>query len=600
MAAPTKIVVYVNPIGGMTKYEVQFEGKTLRRPLVIGPTAAEEIADRLRAEGLVYHSKLIDDVLNAIIQGAVKRGKAEVREEIEAPGFYLVGGKLRPVKVELRAVTRDELKDALLLLNELAEWYKHAIDRFSTIVKWDLIAPFSYALKQKGKWIQWIYIYGASYTGKTTLGEMVLSIWGLGSSHVKGGANVDTVARLGHVLSQSTFPVLVNEPGNALMREEIVEVLKSAIENQVVRGKYIRGAYTEIPSLAPMIFTSNRVLPRDDALLRRLIVLTFTYGDRISRDRAQAFSTQVKPKLGGLKALGHFVADKVVNERVSLDGDWNTLAEELLRMAYEYAGLEPPQWVGMRHQADEDVYEDVREAIRSFLVKRINEEYNRFVGRVTAELPTGVEVYDKTQLEFDERVRVVLSNNLNSVGDAQRRSDHNHHVDTSGAEGHCSRARELEGPGGATRLGVQAKTRDEGRQQTSGASVHRDQHGGLPRLSQAPSRIGLYYYNFIIYMLGLLVFAFGFAVKSLGCVSSNPNILTHQIPGSLDVLGLLGSSPQIYVETVSTQICVELGGTHSARVGDPSTTSAIPLARLAQAPSWRFFHTDLWRKIIPS
>jgi len=87
VVAPTKITVYANPIGGITKYEITFEGKTRPRPLTIGPATIDEIADRLRAEGLVYHSKLLGDVLNAIIQGAIKRGRAEIKEEIEAPGF---------------------------------------------------------------------------------------------------------------------------------------------------------------------------------------------------------------------------------------------------------------------------------------------------------------------------------------------------------------------------------------------------------------------------------------------------------------------------------------------------------------------------------
>jgi len=72
----------------------------------------------------------------------------------------------------------------------------------------------------------------------------VLSLWGLGSSNIKSGANIDTPARLGYVLSQSTFLVLVNELGNAFAKDEIVEIIKSAVESTVARGKYIRGSYT--------------------------------------------------------------------------------------------------------------------------------------------------------------------------------------------------------------------------------------------------------------------------------------------------------------------------------------------------------------------
>ncbi len=58
-----------------------------------------------------------------------------------------------------------------MLLDELAEWFKHAKDRFATVIKWGVIAPFIYAMKQRGKWVPWLYLYGASNVGKTTLGK---------------------------------------------------------------------------------------------------------------------------------------------------------------------------------------------------------------------------------------------------------------------------------------------------------------------------------------------------------------------------------------------------------------------------------------------
>jgi predicted RNA-binding Zn-ribbon protein involved in translation (DUF1610 family) len=412
VVAPTKIVVYSNPIGGITKYEITFEGKTLRKPLTIGPASIDEISDRLRAEGLVYHSKLLNDVLNAIVQGAIRRERAEVREEIEAPGFYFVNNKIRAVKIELRQVSKDEIRDALLTLNELAEWYKHIIEKFTMVVKWGLIAPFSYTLKQRGIWIPWLYLYGASHTGKTTLGEIILAIWGLGSQYVKTGANIDTVARLGYVLSQSTFPMLINEPGGALIKDEIVEVLKSAIESTIVRGKYVRGSYIEMPSLAPLIFASNKVLPRDDALLRRFIVITFTIGEKIPEEKAHEFTTKIKTRLRSLEALGFYVAEKMINEYNGEIDDWQGIAEKILMEAYNYAGLEIPEWITTKYKAEENIYDDIKETIRNFLVKRINDEYNRFVGRVTVETPNGINYQDRTYLNFSERVNIVISNNL--------------------------------------------------------------------------------------------------------------------------------------------------------------------------------------------
>lgn len=417
--APTHVVVYYNPLGGITRYEVTFEGRTLRRPLVIGPAPIEDIAARLKAEGLVYHRRLLDDVLSAIIQAFIRKGRAEIKEEIEAPGFYLVEGKIISVRWEPKDIDKEELKEALKLLNDLAtKWYNHVVERFSIVIKWGIIAPFNYIYKQKGTWIPWLYLYGSSYTGKTTLGEIILGVWGLGSRHRKSGSSIDTVPRLGYVLSQSTFPILINEPGSAIYREDVVEVMKSAIESPLARGRYVRGTYTEIPSLAPLIMTSNRTLPRDDALLRRLLVIRFTYGERINPEKAREFEKEIKPKLEKLAAIGYWVAEKIMNKPELLDYDWETLATGLLIQAYKESGLEIPEWVRLGYQVEEDIYEDIRETIRSYLVKRINEEYARFVGRVIVSSGNPEEngyhenYYRREEVDFETRVKVVIENRL--------------------------------------------------------------------------------------------------------------------------------------------------------------------------------------------
>lgn len=157
-----------------------------------------------------------------------------------------------------------------------------------------LVASFNYCYKQLGRWMPWLYLYGAGCTGKTTLGEIVLNMWALGLEHRKSDSGIDAVPKLCYVLGSST---LVNEPGRG-SRGECRAVMRNAIESTVVCGKFVRGTYMEIPSLAPLVMTSNRVIPRDDELLRRIIVLRSTFGERIGLAKASEFERKVKPKLG--------------------------------------------------------------------------------------------------------------------------------------------------------------------------------------------------------------------------------------------------------------------------------------------------------------
>jgi len=413
IGAPTAVEVYANPIGGITKYRVRWEAPTRPRPIEIGPAPVEDIVGRLVAEGLVVNRRLVHDVITAIIEGFIRKGKAVVKTVIEAPGFYLVDGKVIAVNVETTKPGPEELREALELLNDLAsKWFKHLGGRFSIVVKWGLIAPFSYIYKQRGRWVPWLYLYGSSHTGKTTLGDIALSIWGLDSRYRKSGSNIDTPYRIGHVLSQSTFPVLINEPGAAISRDDIVEMIKNSVENLIVRGRYERGSYTEIPALAPLIFTSNRVLPRDDALLRRFLTIRFTYGERINQKDAGEFDEKVKPRLSKLSALGRYIASVVLEEPGVLEQGWEKAAEALLERAYREAGLEPPGWIRERPQAEDNIYEDTREAIRSFLVERFNDAYFRAAGRVEILRDEGISFGSRLEVSFEERVRIALGSGL--------------------------------------------------------------------------------------------------------------------------------------------------------------------------------------------
>ncbi|MEM2863354.1 MAG: hypothetical protein QXW20_07590 [Ignisphaera sp.] len=419
IVAPTRVVVYSNPIGGVPKYEMVFEGATLQRPIVVGPALGDEIADYLIAHNLVYHRRLIYDVLSAVIQGFIRKEKAEIKNEIESPGFYLVDNRIIGVKTPDTNIDIQRLREALKLLDELAEtWFKHIQDKFATVVKWGVIAPFGYILKQKGKWIPWLYLYGDSATGKTTLGRIVLKLWGLDSKHEKTGASIDTIPRLGYVLSMSTFPVLVNEPGNALTKEDVVEAIKNAVDNLIVRGKYVKGTYTEIPALSCMIFTSNKFLPKDDALLRRLRVLTFSYGEKIPLERQREFKEEVEPRLSILSEIGKCVAKQVFEtQNVDLDG------KTLLEKCYEVAGLEKPAWLNLEYSETTDLHESILEEFVERFKKYVNDLYARYVSRIVqTEIDTlRTSVITPDQVTIQEKLKTLLEKHM--IPGARARED---------------------------------------------------------------------------------------------------------------------------------------------------------------------------------
>jgi hypothetical protein len=203
------------------------------------------------------------------------------------------------------------------------------------------------------------------------------------------------------------------------MKEELVDMIKSAIESTTARGKYYKGNYIEIPSLSPLLFTSNRVLPQDDALLRKFDVERFTYGEKIDLEKEKIFENEMRPRLKKLKALGDFIIWHILNNRLKED-PWK-MAVEVLEEAYKYADMKMPQWLYPSQEeeyraSEEIVYEDMREIIRNYFIKKINEEYNKFVGRIIVEKPEGVsyryEYKDRKEADLKDRLMIVLQYNL--------------------------------------------------------------------------------------------------------------------------------------------------------------------------------------------
>jgi predicted RNA-binding Zn-ribbon protein involved in translation (DUF1610 family)/DNA-binding Lrp family transcriptional regulator len=413
--APVEVEVYVNPIGGVTKFKVRWATDLRPKPLEIGPAYLEAIVDRLKLEGLVYHSRLASDALSAIIGGFIRRGRAVIKTEVDAPGFYEIDNKIIVVGYEVREPSVEELREALELLNELTEvWFKHTVDRFSTVIKWGAVAPFSYIYKARKRGPRWIFLQGASNSGKTTMALIAtVYLWGLRETeHRKAGAFIDTEARLGHILSSTTFPIVVNEPEGALRKEEILAMLKDAQENTKARGKYHGGVWVEYPALASLIFASNVNLPRSAAIFRRFKVLRFTPRDVISQDRVREFEAKVEPRLPKLRALGQFIASYVLKH--GLGEDPEAYAVKLLEEAYKAAGLTPPKWLYLEAGVEDvgEVYESIIEQIRAHIFKRVNEEYNRYVGRVDVETSEGIDRRYRWQIPVEERVRIVLEYQL--------------------------------------------------------------------------------------------------------------------------------------------------------------------------------------------
>ena len=393
------LTVYENPLNGEVRFDVKFTSVSGTQKST-GPVTVDVVVGVFKAQGVVKSKRDIEDALNAIITRMVSTNVAEVKREIESPGFYIINNELRNVRWEPPEYNTEALREALLLLKELREvWYSHLGERFTTIVKWGLMAPFNYAMKQLrgvGVHMPWLLLYGESMTGKSTLGYIIKSLWGL-PPLAKAGSSIETTARLAMVLSESTFPTVVNEVTDILRREDNLEMLKNAVENTIARQRIEAGVYKSSPALSPLIMTCNYLPARaaeDPGVFRRLYVIRFTPRDKLTKDKVEKFDAELKPQLEKLKALGAYVFNLLRGNVELLKHPWQEVAQIVLEAAIKDAGLWGEgdwSWIGelAARETEEEYREETIETIRARIMADLNDRYARLVDKTHGYLTLG-------------------------------------------------------------------------------------------------------------------------------------------------------------------------------------------------------------------
>lgn len=424
-AYPKEITIYDSPIAGEPRrFKITFNTRT-GKTFTEGPALLSDIIQNLTDSSYVISPMHIKSVLPAVVTHYNYEGIAKLMDEIDYPGFFYQEQDKRIISVQYdyHEPSKEELLEAVTLLSKLIQHFKGEEDKLATCIKWGLIAPFSYIKKQLGPWLPWLYLYGTAGSGKTTIAKILLYLYSEpGQDNDLGGSSFDTVARVGNRLSQSTFPIVVNEPKGAFDRSSVVEMFKTAVERTVGRGKYEGRSYTNIPAFAPVAFTSNHFIPTDDALLRRMNTVNFTHKERKTKEEKREFDEkfQVDNKshspLHKLKALGYFFATELYHDPELLSEDWKEITNRLISRLYMDLDMEVPAWLLSWNKIEslEDLDEDQKEDIRIFILEEINRVSRTVKWRDEEDrgVSESLTNYTTDKLDFKEKMEQIINSSL--------------------------------------------------------------------------------------------------------------------------------------------------------------------------------------------
>lgn len=426
-AYPKELIIHDTPLDDIGRtFSVKWISHGSSRIFQTKKQTIKEIETYLDDAGWVMSPRSLRGILAVVVQICIENKLAVIKSEIDNPGFYYDTQKrvIKNINYKVEPVTEKQLREVVQVVDELHEYFKGGGEtKLATGLKWGLMAPFDYCIKQiGGDYLPWLYLYGKAGSGKTTLGKILLFLWSTpNEDNDIGGSGFDTVARVGEKISQSTFPILVNEPEGALNKPSIKAILKSSIESTTARGKFHGGTYKTIPSFSPVIMTANQGLPEGDALFRRFLLMLFTHNEKkgaeVKKDFNEHFrvnSPRISP-LHKLKYISQWFALEIQAKPDLLLMNWKELANQLIMTLYMDLGLEVPGWLltYYNNATLEDLDDEEIEEIRMFLLEEINKKTNKI--QVWDE-ETGRPKNDtldtnglKSSKEFDDRVWTVLN-----------------------------------------------------------------------------------------------------------------------------------------------------------------------------------------------
>lgn len=432
-AVPQKVIVY-DPIltDEPRSFEIYWKSnytkKKFRTGGEIGGGGIIEIESQLEDSGYCPTPRLLKGIVSSVINCYIKENLAIVKNKVEYPGFFFDDNNQKIVNInyDLKTPSKEELLEAIEVIELLKTFYNGNEDKLATCLKWGWLSPFSYVKKQVGEYIPYLYLEGKGGTGKTAIAKVILYLWDkpIDGKNELSGSNFDTVPRIGSRISRWTLPLIVNEPGGALTGVKTIDMIKSAAESTVARGKYEGRRYKDFPALSNSIFTSQRFLSTDDGFLRRIIHLKFFLSDRKTDEEKQNFKETFNIKfpkksiLNKLKAISYFFANEIQYNPKILEEDWQKIANEILFNMYVDVGLEMPKWLRNFVESSplEEHDEEEKEDLRIFFIDEINKntkkvevwEDDGFKKKGESLTSNGI----KTNDDFHNRVWYVLNERL--------------------------------------------------------------------------------------------------------------------------------------------------------------------------------------------
>lgn len=414
------------------RFTMKFSGTEPSGNFTVKQKTIPEIVSYLKNGNALTESG-IEVAINCQLKAFEQRKLLETNDDMSLTGFFTdeSGKHIISSNVKFLDINVEKLQAALKYINELASvGFIGRLDLLAHAIKFAIIAPFSFIFKCiRAPWLEWIQLYGKPNAGKSTSGLVILALDGHETDYefVINMGHVDSIARLGEAIRETTFPKLIDEI-DFTNDPKVVNNVKIAVQQPILRrplDRYRRGE--PIPACSACIMTSNPSPPlHDGAFMKRVVSRYFPDNETHLKDEEQTKEyDKCLLELPKLVILGQFRNQfAIANQDVILDKQLTAFdkSRKMLIAAYEYAGMVAPGWL-IRLQLEQTQLEksidDNKEAVLKAFEKLIMDKFKTY--KNTQDLQT----YTNSSIRLENLV------NYNLVPFVRRIISHGSHTATN-------------------------------------------------------------------------------------------------------------------------------------------------------------------------
>ena len=285
-------------------------------------------------------------------------------------GFFIKNGQvIENTPITDLKPTKTQIKEAIILVNELLEGRGVATSNDCTVFRFMLWAPFGWCIKEigKSKKMYGLVLTGVPKTNKT--GSCENFSW-LYSNPTDRNQSVGTTSVFGSRLEESTLPAIIDEAYTLLSRDEMQDPMKNCIYNRQTRSTKDKSNPQDTIkylALALPIFTMNEYIEFKSFITRRYHINYYSSDMIVSEDDADKFEIKYAPEfedspLKTLRYLGRAFADKFIPYVESHSKELFDLEKLTIKILKEIA-------VEVGEEFNEEVYK-IQDSVDTFEVDK--------------------------------------------------------------------------------------------------------------------------------------------------------------------------------------------------------------------------------------